>query len=82
MPAGSPEVTAMTARGSQLLFEAVLDVGAVAHLAQPVLVGLVRLALAQGLARSSALAIRRDVLDAPLEHLDQVPAERRAAPAG
>ena len=60
IPAGSPLVTAM--RGSiSFLLESNLDVGTVAQLAQPVLVGFVELALAQRLARSRPLALFRDV---------------------
>ena len=59
-----------------------LDVGAVAQLAQPVLVRLVGLALAHRLARLQALPAPARHRRAALEHLDQVIAERRAGPAG
>src|SRR6267143_6769226 len=78
-PAGSPEVSAIS--GSPLilfLVKSKLDVGLVAQLPQPFLVGLVGLALAQRLTRLQALALRREVARAALEHLDQVIAERRA----
>src|SRR5690242_4023747 len=75
MPAGSPEVRAM--RGL-FLVKRQLDVGRVAKLAQPFLVRLLRLALAQRLARLQAAALRRRFAGAPLDHLDQVVAEGRA----
>src|SRR5437764_4655533 len=75
MPAGSPEVRAM--RGLAFV-KAQFDVGLVAELPQPLLVGLVRFALAQGLARLQALPLGRHVARAPLEHLDEVVAEGRA----
>jgi hypothetical protein len=54
MPAGSPEVTAIAGAAEGLaLFDAVFDIGAVAHLPDPVLVGLVGLALAQHLRAAS-----------------------------
>src|SRR4051812_36220432 len=89
IPAGSPEVTAMgeapsaTARPARdpalcsAVFKPVLDVGAVAQLAQPLLVGFVALALAPHLACLETLAFRRGVGGASLEDLDQVPAEGR-----
>jgi hypothetical protein len=47
MPAGSPEVTAITGGAEPLaIFAAVFDIGAVAHLPDPVLVSLIGLALA------------------------------------
>src|ERR1041384_6546662 len=75
IPAGSPEVSAMTGLA---FLKPQLDVGLVAHLAQPFLVGLVGLALAQRAARLQPAALRRHVARAPLQHLDQVEAERRA----
>src|SRR5437016_400835 len=79
MPAGSPEVSAMTGSLRSLSFlKPQLDVGLVAQLAQPFLVGLVGLALAQRLARLHAAALRTEIARAPLENLDQVIAERRA----
>src|SRR4051812_2278601 len=75
MPAGSPAVSATTA--SLALVVAVLDEGAVARLPQPVLVRLVGLARADRLARGGLLAVVGQLVGAPLEHLDQVPAERR-----
>jgi len=56
----------------------VLDVRAIAQLPDELLELLVALALADRLARLVAAPLLRDVLLAPLEHLDQVPAERRA----
>src|SRR5207245_7136976 len=75
MPAGSPEVSAMTGLA---FLKPQLDVGLVAQLAQPFLVGLVGLALAQRLARLHAAALRTEIARAALENLDQVIAERRA----
>src|SRR5438105_7768711 len=78
MPAGSPEVSAMTRRALLLpLVKSELDVRRVAQLPQPFLVALVGLALAQGLARLQAPALRAHVARAALEHLDKVVAERR-----
>src|SRR6185503_19893533 len=62
---------------ASLVFEAHLDVGAVTQLEQPVLVGLVGLALFQGGARLQAAAVLGQAGCPPLHHLDQVPAERR-----
>src|SRR5207248_11207499 len=80
MPAGSPEVRAMT--GVPLLFlfflKPQLDIGRIAQLAQPFLVGLVGLALAQRLARLHAAALGTEIARAALENLDQVVAEGRA----
>src|SRR5205814_4713599 len=56
-------------------FYAVVDVGAIARLAQPVLVGLVRLALANRLARGEPLAVFRKLIGATPQHLHEVPAE-------
>src|SRR5438552_8342112 len=75
MPAGSPEVSAMTGLA---FLKPQLDVGLVAQLAQPFLVGLVGLALAQRLARLHAAALGTEVARAALENLDQVVAEGRA----
>src|SRR5436190_7757073 len=75
MPAGSPEVSAMR---SLALVKAQLDVGRIAQLAQPLLIGLVGLAVAQRVARLHALSLRGDVARAALERLDEVVAERRA----
>src|SRR5688572_2505598 len=72
MPAGSPEVRATTGLA---LVKPQVDVGLVAQLPQPFLEGLVRLALAQRLARLQPAPLGRDVARAPLEHLDQVIAE-------
>src|SRR5437764_7112858 len=74
-PAGSPEVSAM--RGLAFI-KPQLDVGLVAQLPQPFLIGLVGLALAQRLARLQALALGGDVARAALEDLDEVVAEGRA----
>src|SRR5690606_5963210 len=60
-----------------LSFQLVLDVGAVAQLAQPVLVVLLDATLAQRLARHLAQAVGRRLVGSPLEDLDQVHAERR-----
>ena len=62
MPAGSPEVTAITG-GAALLafFDAVFDIGAVAHLPEPVLIRFFGFALAQHLPRGEPLAFRRGV---------------------
>src|SRR4051812_17526041 len=76
IPAGSPEVSAMT--GLALFVKPKLDVGGVAQLPQPFGVRLVRLAIADRLARLEALALGRDVARAALHHLDQVIAEGRA----
>src|SRR3970282_2169604 len=74
MPAGSPEVRAM----SGLAFlKPQLDVDLVAQLAQPFLVGLLGLPLAQRHARLQAPALRAHVGRAALEHLDEVVAEGR-----
>src|SRR5262249_53176338 len=59
------------------LLEAHLDVGAVAQLPQPFLVGLVGLALLEREARLHALALDRQPARAALDELDQVVAERR-----
>src|ERR1043166_5579565 len=75
MPAGSPAVSAT--RLALALVVAVLDEGTVALLAQPVLVGLVGLALADRLARSDLLALVRELVGAAFDHLHEVPAERR-----
>src|SRR5687768_12995035 len=83
MPAGSPAVNATTVcvapeaiEGAALaLVVAVLDERAVAHLAQPVLVGLVGLARADRLARGDLLAVGGELLGAALHDLDQMPAE-------
>src|SRR2546428_508260 len=75
MPAGSPEVSAMTGLA---FLKPQLDVGLVAQLAQPFLVGLVGLALAQRLARLHAAALGTEIARAALENLDQVVAEGRA----
>src|SRR3954469_23021806 len=74
IPAGSPAVSATS--GSALVV-AVLDEGTVAHLAQPILVGLVGLALADRLADRDLLAVFRELVGPALEHLHQVPAEGR-----
>src|SRR4051812_35085353 len=75
MPAGSPDVRATTGLA---LVKPQLDVRLVAQLAQPLLIGLVGLALPQGLPRELALALGRLLARAALEHLDEVIAERRA----
>src|SRR5688572_3342960 len=84
MPAGSPAVRAIrgartgrAARRKSALLEPVLDECPVAHLAQPILVGLVGLACADRLACHELLAILRKLVGASLEHLHEVPAERR-----
>src|SRR6478735_21807 len=74
MPAGSPAVSATS--GSALVV-AVLDEGTVAHLAQPVLVRLVSLALADRLAHGHLLALLGELVRTALEYLHQVPAEGR-----
>src|SRR3954464_814740 len=63
IPAGSPAVSA-TLRSA--VFVAVLDEGAVAGLAQPVLVRLVRLALPNRLARGGLLAVFRQLVGTAL----------------
>ena len=73
MPAGSPAVRAM--RGLVLVFKTVFDVGAVAQLAQPVLVGFFGLASLDFLTRLQARGLTAHVLAAALDYLDQVPAE-------
>src|SRR5689334_14275303 len=75
MPAGSPEVSAMTGLA---LVKPQLDVSLVAQLPQPFLVGLVGLALAQRRACLQPPAFGGHVARAPLEHLDQVVAKGRA----
>src|SRR6267142_1997991 len=75
MPAGSPEVSAMRCLA---FLKPQLDVGLVAELPQPFLVGLVGLALAQRLAHLQPAAFGADVARAALEDLDQVVAERGA----
>src|SRR5690349_10662769 len=65
MPAGSPAVRAILASA---FFVTVLDERAIARLPQPVLVRLVRLACADGLARRGLLAILRELVGAALEH--------------
>src|SRR6185436_591911 len=72
IPAGSPEVRAMTGLA---LLKPQLDVGLIAQLAQPFLVGLVGLALSQRGARLAPAALRRQVRRTPLQDLDQVVAE-------
>ena len=74
IPAGSPEVTAITGRPHIALavFKAYFDIRAVTLLAQPVLVSFVHFTIAQYLARSHPLAIRGSLLHAPLKHLNQV----------
>src|SRR3954470_19271778 len=76
MPAGSPAVNAMRGapaamRAALLLVEAVLDEGAIARLAQPVLVRLVGLAGADRQACRVLLAVAGELVGAPLEHLDE-----------
>src|SRR5580765_6589978 len=56
----------------------VFDVRAIAQLANEIVELLVALPLPQRVARLLATSFLRDVLLAALEHLDQVPAERRA----
>src|SRR2546430_4928955 len=75
IPAGSPEVSAMTGLS---FVKPHFDVALVAQLAQPLLVGLVGLALAQHLPRLQPAALRVHLGRAPLEHLDEVIAERRS----
>src|SRR5258708_27838195 len=75
MPAGSPAVSATS--GVLALVVAVLDEGAVARLAQPVLVRLVGLARADRLARRELLPVARQLVRTALGHLHQVPAEGR-----
>src|SRR6185295_9541364 len=75
MPAGSPEVSAT--RGL-LLLKPQLDVRLVAELSQPFRIRLLGLAVANRLSRLQALALNGCVARAPLEHLDEVVAERRA----
>src|SRR5438105_10164437 len=60
------------------LVDLVFDVRAIARLPDELLKLLLALALPQRLARLLATSFQRDVLLAPIEHLDQVPAERRA----
>src|SRR3979490_1577319 len=73
IPAGSPEVSAMT---GLFFVKPYFDVTLVAQLAQPLLVGLVGLALAQHLPRLQHAALRVHLGRAPLEHLEEVIAER------
>src|SRR6185369_11915497 len=68
--------TCFAPRSRLLVFEPDLNVRLVAQLAQPVLICLVGLALAQRLARDQPLALRRDAAGPTLDDLDQVPAER------
>src|ERR1044072_2204915 len=75
IPAGSPDVRAILGLA---LVKPQLDVGRIAQLAHPLLVGLVGLAVVQRLTRLHALPLGRDVARAPLEALDQVVAEWRA----
>src|SRR4051812_50056575 len=75
IPAGSPEVSAMT--GLALFVKPQLDVGGIAGLAQPLRVRLFSLALAGRLARLQAPSLRRKVTRAALGHLGQGIAERR-----
>src|SRR6266850_1236040 len=75
IPAGSPDVSAMR---SLAFLKPQFDVGLVAELPQPLLVGLVGLALAQRLAHLQPAAFGADVARAALEDLDQVVAERGA----
>src|SRR5207244_3446959 len=81
MPAGSPVVTARVGRAAVamrlLVVAAELDVGAVAHLARPVLGRFLQLAVADHLARLVARALLRRIVALALEDLDQVEAERR-----
>src|SRR5690606_25879893 len=65
-------------RRHRVTVELVLDVGAVAQLAQPVLVALLDAPLAQRLARLLAQPVGRALVGAPLDDLDQVHAEGRA----
>src|SRR5258706_9209550 len=75
IPAGSPAVSAT--RGGLALVVAVVDVGTVARLAQPVLVRLVGLARADRLPRRDPPAVVRQLVGAPAQHLHEVPSERR-----
>src|SRR6185312_6610407 len=77
-PAGSLSPRGREERGGLAIVGLVLDVRAIAKLPHELVELLVAFALPNGLARLLAAAFLRDVLLAPLEHLDQVPAEGRA----
>src|SRR6185437_5807506 len=69
----------MAAPGVRLsVVELVFDIRSIAKLADEFLELLVALALADRAARFLPAALLRHVLLAPLEHLDEMPAERRA----
>src|SRR5207244_2404561 len=72
----SPAFTFRPARSA--IVEAHFDVRAIAHLSYPVLKRLVGLALADRDLCPDAFLVRGDVLLAPLENLDKMPAEGRA----
>src|SRR5574340_241201 len=83
-PAGSPLVTARTGRDSREpalpasgLVKPVFHVGAVAQLPQPVVEGLVHPPFLQRRPGCRPLALRRHVLGAALDHLDEVRSEER-----
>jgi len=59
------------------IFQPVFDESLVAQLTQPVLIGLIRLAGADFLARHEGLSFLADIFRASLQYLDQVPTERR-----
>ena len=63
-------------RGSSAFVQTKLDVGLVAQLAQPLLVGFVRLPLAQCLPRLQAAALNTQLSGTALHDLNQVEAER------
>src|SRR6185369_12625148 len=63
--------------GASPVFEAQLDIGPVAQLAQPVLKRFVRLALLEREPGLHAAALLRQPGRAALQNLDQMPAERR-----
>src|SRR5512132_258043 len=72
------EATSMRCCSGLAVVEPHFDIRAVARLADPVLEGLVGLALADRELRLHARAVGADVLLPAPQHFDQVPAERRA----
>src|SRR5262245_25077737 len=72
-----PRPSSLVPRPSSALLEPHLHVGLVTQLPHPFLVGLVGLACSQCHACVQTLALLGHVLVAPLQHLDQVPAEGR-----
>jgi hypothetical protein len=74
MPAGSPEVTAMTGCASAF-FKSILDIRLIAQLAQPVFVGFIEFPVTQDLTRHEALAIVAGFGILAFQHLDDMPAK-------